>query len=140
MLHRLIYASRLSPQVDHHQIREILAVSQRNNAARHISGLLLFNSGFFLQWLEGGRPQISERFARIAQDTRHMNVELISLDTVASRQFFNWNMGYLGEGRLNGALFARFFVDGRFDPHRLSAPAAEAFMLEAGRETPTLTP
>lgn len=140
MLHRLIYASRLAPQVDHHQIRDILSVSQRNNAAHQISGLLLFNSGFFLQWLEGGRTQISERFARIAQDTRHTDVELLAFDPAAGRRFSNWSMGYLGEGQLKRELFARFSAGRNFEPHNLSAQSAEAFMIEAGLDTSTLKP
>lgn len=140
MLHHLIYASRLSPQVDHHEIREILTVSQRNNSARHISGMLLFNSGFFLQWLEGGRARISERFARIAQDPRHMDMVLLAFGEIPERRFAEWHMGYLGEGPLNRSLFHRYSTGGTFDPMTLSAQSAAAFMLEAGHNTLSLTP
>lgn len=140
MLHRMIYASRLAPEVDHQVIRDILATSQRNNAARFISGMLLFNSGFFLQWLEGDRAAISERFARIAADPRHTGIVLLAFGDTPQRRFARWHMGYLGEGPFNRELFQRFSTGDSFDPMALGARSAEAFMLEAGHDSLALTP
>ncbi len=59
MLHRFIHATHLAPQIDHHQIHEILTKQgcgpdhQRPAAVQ-------------IQWLEGGRWQIIEGFARFS--------------------------------------------------------------------------
>ncbi|HQS03415.1 MAG: hypothetical protein B7Y07_08540 [Halothiobacillus sp. 24-54-40] len=138
MLVRLIYVSKLAPNVDHRSIRDILAASQRNNQPRGVSGLLMFNSGFFLQWLEGERRAVNERFARIAQDERHIDPLLLDYQVVVSRQFPNWNMGYLGEGTMNRAAFYEFGASEQFDPYALSGAAAEALMLSMRAQVPLL--
>ncbi len=99
MLVRLIYLSKLAPSVDHQSIRNILAASQRNNQPRGVSGLLMFNSGYFLQWLDGERAAVNERFARISKDERHTDPLLLDYTEVISRAFPSWNMGYLGRVR-----------------------------------------
>lgn len=140
MLHRLIYASHLAPEVDHRELRAIFAASQRNNSARFVSGMRLFNSGIFLPWLEGNRGAISERFARIAADPRPAGIVLLALGATPQRRFADWHMSYLGEGPLNRELFRRFGTGDSFEPLTLSAQSAEAFMLEAGHDSLALTP
>ena len=138
MLSRLIYVSKLAPSVDHRAIRDILAASQRNNQPRGVSGLLMFNSGFFLQWLEGERRAVNERFARIAQDNRHTDPMLLDYRAVLSRQFSEWNMGYMGEGTMNRAIFFEYGASEQFDPYALSGEGAEALMLAVRAQVPLL--
>lgn len=140
MLYRLIYASRVAPDVGMAEIRAILDASQRNNAQRHVTGALVFNSGHFFQWLEGGRAAISERFARISADPRHRDIELLAFDPIATRQFADWQMGYLGEGLVNQDLFSRFSSTGTFDPSGFSGDSAEAFLMAAAEQSPKLKP
>ncbi|ANJ66321.1 hypothetical protein A9404_02045 [Halothiobacillus diazotrophicus] len=131
MLVRLLYVSKVSGHVGHDDVRMILAASQRNNGARGVSGLLMFNSGHFLQWLEGERRAVSERFARILQDERHTDVVIVDFAEVEARQFTDWQMGYLGEGSLNRDLFYRFSATEVFNPYALSGASAVALMLAA---------
>ncbi len=138
MLVRLIYVSQMTSHVDHSEIKSILAASQRNNPPRGVSGLLMFNSGFFLQWLEGERRAVNERFARIAQDDRHTDPLLLDYQVVVSRQFSSWNMGYLGEGSMNRNIFFEFGASEQFDPYNLSGAAAEALMLAMRAQVPLL--
>jgi hypothetical protein len=138
MLVSLIYVSKMSPMVDHRSIRDILAASQRNNEPRGVSGLLMFNSGYFLQWLEGERHAVNERFARISHDDRHTDPVLLAYQEVIQRKFSNWNMGYLGEGSINRAVFHEFGIDSPFDPYKLSGSAAQALMLAVHGQVPLL--
>jgi hypothetical protein len=131
MFSRLIYVSRLSESVDAQETRRILAASQANNPRRAVTGALIFNSGYFIQWIEGARSEISRLFARIARDDRHADVELIDFSTVAMRDFPDWSMGYVGEGVLNRALFQRYSQSSRFDPYLLSSESAVQFIREA---------
>jgi len=140
MLTRLIYASRVSPGIDARNVRDILAASHRNNKARGVSGALLFNSGYFLQWLEGGRSAVNERFRVIGGDPRHREAEILGYDVVAMRTFPDWTMGYAGEGSLNGELFFRYTDGGTFNPFTLTADAAVALIHDLSRASLSLTP
>ena len=131
MLSRLIYVSRLADGVDGHETRRILASSLTNNPRRHVTGALIFNSGHFIQWLEGSRSEISRLFAHIAKDPRHTMVELIDFESIACRQFPDWSMGYIGEGVLNKALFARYSQGSQFNPYEMSSASAVEFVREA---------
>ena len=131
MLHRIIYVSCPSPDFHNGDIRSILEASRRNNPPRAVSGMLLFNSGFFLQWLEGSRSSINERFETILADPRHEKVEILNYQPVPNREFASWGMGYLGEGKLNADVFYRFSTGEKFDPYDLSSDSAVAFLREA---------
>ncbi|HUX81803.1 MAG TPA: BLUF domain-containing protein [Halothiobacillus sp.] len=52
MLVRLLYVSKVTPQVGHGDIRTILEASQRNNTPRGVSGLLMFNPAIFYNGLK----------------------------------------------------------------------------------------
>lgn len=131
MLSRLIYVSRLVDTVDTRETRRILTSSLKNNPRRFVTGALIFNSGHFIQWLEGSRSEISQLFAHIAKDPRHTMVELIDFESIAHRQFPDWSMGYIGEGVLNKALFARYSQGFEFDPYQMSSASAVEFVREA---------
>ncbi len=131
MLSRLIYVSRLVETVDTRETKKILAVSQTNNVRRAVTGALVFNSGHFIQWLEGSRAEISRLFAHIAKDPRHVDVELVDFSRIAKREYPDWSMGYVGEGILNRPLFARYSQTSNFDPYQLSGESAVEFMRDA---------
>lgn len=63
---------------------------------------------------------------------------IVDYAEVHERQFTEWNMGYLGEGSLNRALFFRFSASEGFNPYALSGKAAVALMLAAKENTPLL--
>jgi hypothetical protein len=55
-LNRLIYISRSTPEITAQfdaAVQDIVHVSQRNNAAVGVTGMLLASNGWFLQALEG---------------------------------------------------------------------------------------
>ena len=135
MLYRIIYVSRPTADFDNSDLRTILEASRRNNPRLGVSGALLFNSGFFLQWLEGGRQSINERFATIMRDPRHQQVEILNYEPITCREFSDWAMGYLGEGAFNAKLFYKFSNLDHFDPYLLSSESAVAFLLEARRNS-----
>jgi hypothetical protein len=58
LLHQVVYCSRADDVVDA-AVKRIVATAQRHNPERGITGLLVFGSGVFFQWIEGPRAQIS---------------------------------------------------------------------------------
>lgn len=75
-------------------IRDILAVSRRNNRAAGITGALTFNDRHFAQILEGSRAAVADLFRKIANDTRHTEVAVVEEGWVEEREFAAWAMAY----------------------------------------------
>ncbi|OYW33454.1 MAG: blue light sensor protein [Methyloversatilis sp. 12-65-5] len=126
MLVRLIYASRVQPDVGPGDIDQILQVSQANNARDGITGALCYTGGVFLQCLEGGRDQVNAAYHRIVADARHRDPLLLGLREIAQRDFTDWGMGYVGYTAENRALFLKYCPRPEFDPYTMSAASVEA--------------
>jgi Sensors of blue-light using FAD. len=93
-LYRIIYASR-AEGVSKQDINDILAACERNNPRRHITGMLLFDNGHFLQLLEGRRAAVSERLLKIARDPRHHDLEVLTCGPIDARLFTDWSMHHV---------------------------------------------
>ncbi|PUB16435.1 BLUF domain-containing protein [Yoonia sediminilitoris] len=128
-LYRIVYCSE-STGLDKHDIDQILETSDRNNSGVSVTGMLLFNAGFFLQLLEGKRAEISRTFSRIAGDTRHKNVELISAAPTTYRLFGSWSMNYVSITGNAGRLLKKYQVDASFNPYSLTDKGAESLCRE----------
>ncbi len=52
--------------------------SQRRNVAREITGVIVFSSGVFFQWIEGPPAQVKDLIASLHSDPRHYDI--VTLD------------------------------------------------------------
>jgi hypothetical protein len=87
------YCSRAAPEVDALTVDRIVATARRTNPAQGITGLLVFGSGVFFQWLEGPRDHITGLMAKILRDPRHDEVVTLShSEEVRERLFPDWSM------------------------------------------------
>lgn len=91
-LARIIYYSSANPAVPP-DLRQLLAVSQKNNLRNDITGFLFFNSTYFLQVLEGERAAVNALYRLISTDNRHTNLVLIGASDIVERAFPAWLMG-----------------------------------------------
>jgi Sensors of blue-light using FAD len=123
MLIRLIYASRVSPNVSPTALRDILATSQRNNQRDGITGALVFTGSVFLQCLEGDRNMVNKTYHRIVPDDRHHDPQILSLEEIDQRDFSDWSMGYLAYNNQNRHHFLRYSPNAQFDPYQCNAKA-----------------
>jgi hypothetical protein len=129
MLHRLVYYSRNEiPAVATGDadaldatIRQILDISQRNNAQADVTGALVFNAGCFGQVLEGPRRAVEATFERIQRDIRHSDVTLLAFETTTTRAFANWSMGYVGAKQGDADRYGPIAEASGFDPSRMTA-------------------
>ena len=93
LLYNVVYCSRATAGVDDATVDSIIATSRRWNPARGITGLLVFGSGIFFQWLEGPRDNVVELMAMLKTDARHENiVPLSTTEEVRERLFPDWDM------------------------------------------------
>jgi hypothetical protein len=90
----LIYASTAHDKLSECELRDLLDVSRRNNAAAGITGMLLYRDGNFLQILEGGREAVHALLDRIKADRRHFGVMVVLETEIERRSFDGWSMGF----------------------------------------------
>jgi hypothetical protein len=98
LTHR-IYSSRASVAINEAEIQALLERSRQNNAARAITGMLLFIDGSFFQVLEGDAAAVDRTYEAIARDARHDRVTQIIREPIAQRSFGEWSMGFASVDR-----------------------------------------
>jgi hypothetical protein len=132
MLVRLMYASRAAEGANAETLATILKTSKENNPKVGVTGVLCFcaNAHVFLQVLEGGRNAVSALYNRIAQDSRHHDVALLSYGEIGERSFTSWAMGQVHMSRLNPALVLKYFEGAVLDPFAVSGQASLALFNE----------
>jgi hypothetical protein len=93
MLRTFVYCSRAAEGVGEAEVGRIIEHSQRRNAARDITGVLVFGSGIFFQWVEGPPAQVEALIVSLHGDPRHFDI--VTLDqSVEQRErlYPNWEM------------------------------------------------
>jgi diguanylate cyclase (GGDEF)-like protein len=118
-LYRLVYYSRNTVMGLEEEVRatvdQILATSQRNNAAAGVTGALMFTDGLFAQVLEGEQAAIETVFERIQLDDRHGEVRLLSFGPTDVRVFPTWAMAFVGREAVGIATFGHYAAKSGFD-------------------------
>lgn len=78
------------------EIEAILVTARRSNAARGITGALLYSAGCFAQVLEGPLSEVEALFERIQLDPRHRDVKVLQFHPLDRRSFGDWSMAFAG--------------------------------------------
>ena len=92
-IHHIVYCSQAAHHMDKEALEKIIATAKHHNTRFGITGLLVFGSGIFFQWLEGPRDNVTSLFKIISADPRHSDVVLITKeDEFRERLFPNWDM------------------------------------------------
>ncbi|MEE4297899.1 MAG: BLUF domain-containing protein [Pseudomonadales bacterium] len=84
------YVSRASTPVDSNELAILEDEARTNNGRADITGLLVFDSGCFVQVLEGPADAVDATLARIRRDTRHEDLELVLDTPISARSFGRW--------------------------------------------------
>ena len=100
-MYRLIYRSRSKAKITWDLVREIMHASEVHNKEGGLSGVLLATNSHYLQVLEGPYEAVNETFMRIAGDSRHMDIKLVSFNIIDARVFESWGMLGIGVFDLN---------------------------------------
>ena len=93
LLFNLVYCSRASAGVGSTDVDAIVATARRHNPVLGITGILVFGSEVFFQWIEGPKAQVLGLMKRIEADRRHDTmVVLSSSEEMRERVFPTWDM------------------------------------------------
>ncbi len=92
-IHNLVYCSRAAPGMDDESISRIIAAAKYHNPRFGITGLLVFGSGIFFQWLEVPRDNVTSLLKIITADPRHTDVVVLREENeIRDRLFPDWGM------------------------------------------------
>jgi hypothetical protein len=93
ILATFVYCSRAAESVDDAEVDRIIAWSQCRNVDRGVTGVLVFGSGVFFQWIEGPPAEIASLTASLHSDPRHHDI--VPLDQSVDKRerlYPNWEM------------------------------------------------
>ncbi len=88
------YLSRAAGPMSAADLLALLLQSRTDNAARGVTGMLLYGNGTFLQVIEGDDPVVDDLITRISKDSRHHGIQFLSRIPVLHRQYSDWTMGF----------------------------------------------
>lgn len=95
MTYQIVYSSEASTPMQTDDLEEILGHARSRNAARGITGALVYAEGLFLQILEGDRAEVEDLMARIRRDVRHETVVVLREGEIPLPMFGHWKMAYV---------------------------------------------
>lgn len=90
----LVYLSSCRPPMSEEDLEELLRQAKSHNAQVNVSGILIYNDGNFIQYLEGPETAVTSLFEKIKLDPRHTNVTRLDFAHIQSRVFGDWWMGF----------------------------------------------
>ena len=97
LLFNRAYCRQVSDGIGQTDVDAIVATARRFNPALGITGVLVFGSGVFFQWIEGPKTNVLELVKRIDADSRHKHMTIISSDEeIRERIFPTWDMELVG--------------------------------------------
>ncbi|WP_119288539.1 BLUF domain-containing protein [Azohydromonas sediminis] len=131
MFERLVYVSRAAPGVGARDAYDIVRTAHNRNSQLGLTGALVFVDGHFVQVLEGDAFHLRQRFAVIAADPRHTDVQVREHVAIDERLFPDEWMA-LRHGDEVPETMRREFVDAAgAAPHHWSAERLLAYVRAA---------
>jgi hypothetical protein len=132
-LNRLIYCSKrvISLEDDSNvtvDAEQLLIHARHNNKLMEVSGLLYFDSEYFLQCLEGSPGAVNSIYKKIVSDSRHSDVVLIDYRAIVKRSYSNLDMAYVKESSMTGSLIKLYAGGSKFNPLEMSVESVIQLM------------
>ncbi len=120
ILDTFVYCSRAATGVDDEEVDRIILWSQRRNVERDITGVLVFGSGVFFQWIEGPPAEVETLIASLHGDPRHYDI--VPLDRSMEKRerlYPNWEMERVGADDIRAVL--QEALESAEDEHNIAA-------------------
>jgi hypothetical protein len=93
--YQIIYSSEAATPMQTDDLLELLEHARRSNAAKGITGALIYADGTFLQILEGDKTLLQDLMVRIQRDVRHESLVVLRESEVPTAIFGSWKMAYV---------------------------------------------
>ena len=95
MTYQIVYSSEAATPMQTGDLEELLDHARRSNAAKGITGALVYAEGIFLQILEGDNARVQALMAKIQRDVRHAGVVILRESEVPEAIFGTWKMAFV---------------------------------------------
>lgn len=90
----IVYISMARKDLSEQELKDLLTEIRKKNADQGVTGLLLYNTGAFIQVIEGSEDTIHSVFRGISKDPRHSDLVKLLEESIEQRAFPDWSMGY----------------------------------------------
>jgi hypothetical protein len=90
----LVYTSTASQPFRETALSQLLTQCRALNAAREVTGMLLYRDARFIQVLEGPAAVVRALAETIRRDQRHQDMRVLVEEPIPARRFADWTMGY----------------------------------------------
>lgn len=130
-MYSLVYVSSATIDFTPTELRALLDQSRRDNAAKQISGILLFKGGNFMQLLEGDEPTVTALYQKISRDPRHSGSLVLLTSHADERMFADWSMAFrdLNDTSVTSLPGFSQFLNTDFNSREFSASPSRAHAL-----------
>jgi hypothetical protein len=113
-------------------VNDIVDLAERAaayNTACDITGYLCHSDDHFLQTIEGDYEEVNRVYhTRIVTARSHRDLRLLHVQTLNSRRFAFWAMGFANVSPADRQLLLQFFPKGVMDPDSISGTGAVDFL------------
>ena len=89
-MYTICYVSSARVDITEDEMTNLFGTTENNNTRNNITGILLYESGKFLQVLEGEEAVLKSLYEKIEADTRHNNIFVILNQNCKHRIFENY--------------------------------------------------
>lgn len=93
-LHQLIYVSSARQPFSEADLLALLTAQRTIHTKLHVTGMLLYFDGSFIQVLEGPEETLNTLYKHIELDPRHGNCIQLLNQRIEQRAFTDWSMGF----------------------------------------------
>ncbi|MBO0357861.1 BLUF domain-containing protein [Hymenobacter sp. BT186] len=93
-MHHIIYMSRGVRPMNEEELLTLLEQARRENERQGITGALVYGDGQFMQIIEGEESVLAALYAKLLQDSWHINVVKLADKQIGQRSFQDWSMGF----------------------------------------------
>lgn len=92
---QIIYVSKKDKAFSAAEIEIMIEQAQESNRQNSVTGALISVGDYFYQLLEGNEEFLNELMKKIALDSRHKDVKVLSKTDISTRDFSTWSMKFI---------------------------------------------
>lgn len=93
-LRSIVYVSTAVRAFTEPELEALLLDARAFNRQEHVTGVLIYDGGNFMQCFEGPEGGVSKVYERIRESRRHTGIIELLNESEAARSFSSWEMGY----------------------------------------------
>ncbi len=109
-LSAIVYRSRAVFALSDVDLFYLLAHARQRNREDGLSGVILYDRGYFFQWIEGSNQVLGNTWNRIRSDQRHTDIRVLADQQIPVRLFEGWSMQLAHRDREHESIVDGFVV------------------------------